>query len=48
MESINLFKATMINIKQNLFSAFIYNTLSIPLAASLFYPLFRVLLNPIR
>ncbi|MFZ2727344.1 MAG: heavy metal translocating P-type ATPase [Methylococcaceae bacterium] len=46
MESINLSKATMINIKQNLFGAFIYNTLSIPLAAGLFYPLFGVLLNP--
>ncbi|MSP28472.1 MAG: copper-translocating P-type ATPase [Methylococcales bacterium] len=45
-EAIALSKATVINIKQNLFGAFIYNTLSIPLAAGLLYPLFGVLLNP--
>jgi P-type Cu+ transporter len=45
-EAIALSKATVINIKQNLFGAFIYNTLSIPVAAGLLYPLFGVLLNP--
>jgi Cu+-exporting ATPase len=41
-----LSKVTVANIKQNLMGAFFYNTLSIPLAAGLFYPLFGVLLNP--
>ncbi|MDP3008265.1 MAG: heavy metal translocating P-type ATPase [Methylococcales bacterium] len=45
-EAIALSKATVINIKQNLFGAFVYNTLSIPIAAGLLYPLFGVLLNP--
>ncbi len=45
-EAIALSKATVINIQQNLFGAFIYNTLSIPIAAGLLYPLFGVLLNP--
>ncbi|MDD1607495.1 MAG: HAD-IC family P-type ATPase, partial [Methylococcaceae bacterium] len=45
-EAIALSKATVINIKQNLFGAFVYNTLSIPVAAGLLYPLFGVLLNP--
>ena len=45
-EAIALSKATVINIQQNLFGAFIYNTLSLPLAAGLFYPLFGMLLNP--
>lgn len=45
-EAIALSKATVINIKQNLFGAFIYNTLSIPIAAGLLYPVFGVLLNP--
>ncbi|MFM7578775.1 MAG: hypothetical protein ACKO5Q_17810, partial [Microcystaceae cyanobacterium] len=34
------------NIRQNLFFAFIYNVLGIPLAAGLFYPLWGWLLNP--
>jgi Cu+-exporting ATPase len=37
---------TVANIKQNLIGAFFYNTLSIPVAAGLFYPLFGLLLNP--
>jgi P-type Cu+ transporter len=45
-EAIALSKATVSNIQQNLFGAFIYNTLSIPIAAGLLYPLFGVLLNP--
>jgi Cu+-exporting ATPase len=38
--------ATMRNIRQNLFFAFVYNTLGIPLAAGVFYPLFGLLLSP--
>jgi len=45
-EVIELSKATVINIKQNLFGAFFYNTISIPIAAGLLYPVFGVLLNP--
>ncbi|WP_432745858.1 heavy metal translocating P-type ATPase [Methylobacter sp. G7] len=45
-EAIELSKATIINIKQNLIGAFFYNTVSIPVAAGLLYPLFGVLLNP--
>jgi heavy metal translocating P-type ATPase len=44
--SIKLAKATMSTIKQNLFWAFGYNIIGIPLAAGLFYPLFGWLLNP--
>ena len=36
----------MRNIKENLFFAFIYNTLGIPVAAGLFYPIFGILLSP--
>ncbi|MDD5577845.1 MAG: heavy metal translocating P-type ATPase [Methylobacter sp.] len=45
-EVIELSKATVINIKQNLIGAFFYNTISIPVAAGLLYPVFGVLLNP--
>lgn len=45
-EAMNLSTATLINIKQNLLGAFFYNTISIPLAAGLFYPIFGMLLNP--
>jgi Cu+-exporting ATPase len=45
-EAIELSKATVTNIKQNLVGAFFYNTLSIPIAAGLLYPLFGILLNP--
>jgi Cu+-exporting ATPase len=39
--------AVMRNIRQNLFFAFIYNVLGVPVAAGVLYPLFRVLLSPI-
>ncbi|MHB9071924.1 MAG: heavy metal translocating P-type ATPase [Desulfobaccales bacterium] len=42
-----LSRATMRNIKQNLFFAFIYNSLGIPLAAGVLYPHFGILLSPI-
>jgi len=38
--------ATMNNIRQNLFFAFVYNALGIPIAAGVFYPVFGLLLNP--
>jgi len=41
-----LSKAAMRNIKQNLFFAFIYNALGVPIAAGVFYPLFGLLLSP--
>jgi P-type Cu+ transporter len=45
-EAIALSKATVKNIKQNLFGAFFYNTISIPVAAGVLYPFFGILLNP--
>ncbi len=45
-QAIKLSKMTMQGIKQNLFWAFIFNIVGIPLAAGLFYPLFGWLLNP--
>ncbi len=41
-----LSRATMRNIRQNLFFAFIYNSAGVPIAAGLFYPLFGLLLSP--
>lgn len=45
--AMELSKATMRNIKQNLFGAFIYNGLGIPVAAGVFYPIFGLLLSPL-
>lgn len=44
--AIQLSRAVMRNIKQNLFGSFIYNTLGIPVAAGALYPFFGILLNP--
>ncbi|GIU39056.1 copper-translocating P-type ATPase [Shewanella colwelliana] len=46
-DAIAVSKATLANIKQNLFGAFIYNIAGIPIAAGILYPLFGVLLNPV-
>ncbi len=46
-KSIELSKATMKNIRQNLFFAFFYNAMGIPVAAGLLYPFFGILLSPI-
>ena len=45
-KAVNLGYAVMKNIKQNLFFAFAYNTLGIPIAAGLLYPYFGILLSP--
>ena len=46
-KAIRLSRAMMRNIRQNLFFAFIYNALGIPIAAGLLYPAFGLLLSPI-
>lgn len=43
----NLSRATMRNIRQNLFFAFIYNLLGVPIAAGILYPFFGLLLQPV-
>jgi Cu+-exporting ATPase len=42
-----LSRATLANIKQNLFFAFVYNSLGVPVAAGVLYPVFGLLLSPI-
>jgi len=42
-----LSRATMANIKQNLFFAFVYNSLGVPIAAGVLYPVFGLLLSPV-
>jgi P-type Cu+ transporter len=46
-DAIAVSRATLRNIKQNLFGAFIYNTAGIPIAAGILYPVTGVLLNPV-
>ena len=46
-DAIAVSKATLRNIKQNLFGAFIYNVAGIPIAAGVLYPVFGLLLSPI-
>jgi Cu+-exporting ATPase len=47
VKAIELSKATIKNMKQNLFGAFIYNSLGIPVAAGVLYPAFGFLLSPV-
>ena len=47
VDSIKLSKATMSKIRQNLFWAFIYNIIGIPIAAGILYPSYGILLQPV-
>jgi len=46
VRAIRLSRATMRNIKQNLFFAFVYNSIGVPIAAGVLYPFFGLLLSP--
>jgi cation transport ATPase len=46
VKAMNLSRAVMRNIRQNLFFAFIYNALGIPIAAGVLFPFFGILLSP--
>jgi Cu+-exporting ATPase len=46
VKAIHVSRAVMRNIRQNLFFAFIYNALGVPIAAGVLYPFFGVLLSP--
>jgi P-type Cu+ transporter len=46
-KALHLSRRTMRNIRQNLFFAFVYNALGVPVAAGLLYPVFGILLSPI-
>jgi Cu+-exporting ATPase len=46
VRAVTLSRATMRNIRQNLFFAFVYNAIGVPLAAGALYPLFGLLLSP--
>ena len=46
LKAIALSRAVMRNIRQNLFFAFVYNALGIPIAAGILYPFFGILLSP--
>ena len=47
VRAVNLARATMRNIKQNLFFAFVYNAVGVPIAAGVLYPAFGITLSPI-
>ncbi len=47
LKAIKLSKMTMATIKQNLFWAFIYNIIGIPVAGGVLYPMFKIMLNPV-
>jgi Cu+-exporting ATPase len=47
LRAVRLSRATMRNIRQNLFFAFIYNVLGVPIAAGILYPFFGIVLSPI-
>jgi Cu+-exporting ATPase len=46
-DAIEISRATVKNIHQNLFGAFVYNTMGIPVAAGLLYPVWGILMSPI-
>lgn len=46
-DAIGISRATVRNIHQNLLGAFVYNSLGIPIAAGVLYPMFGILLNPV-
>jgi Cu+-exporting ATPase len=46
-DAIAVSKATLKNVKQNLFGAFIYNVVGVPIAAGILYPFFGLLLSPV-
>ena len=46
VRAVNLARATMANVKQNLVFAFAYNALGVPVAAGILYPVFGMLLSP--
>jgi Cu+-exporting ATPase len=45
--AIEISRATLRNIKQNLFGAFVYNSLGIPVAAGILYPFMGLMLSPV-
>jgi len=47
LKVLKLSRATMKNIRQNLFFAFIYNSVGVPIAAGVLYPFFGILLSPV-
>jgi len=47
VRAIKLSRGTMSNIRQNLFFAFIYNSIGVPIAAGVLYPVFGILLSPV-
>ena len=46
-DAIAVSKATLRNIKQNLFGAFVYNVAGVPVAAGILYPVLGILMNPV-
>jgi Cu+-exporting ATPase len=47
VQAIELSRATMRNVRQNLAFAFLYNSLGVPIAAGILYPFFGLLLSPV-